>query len=214
MGGFERLTSHRPSVFFFRITEDQLQFTPDMKKLFALTMLISFAMICSCQKQDSAAEQELAQRKTELDARENALDERLNALDERVNALDKKVKALLEKEQATLSAGTTATGVQGQTPDPAQVTAERDRTIQQFRALIPNPSKVTAGDPAKQARPAPRQLGPEDLQRQWERKSNKGKMSGEAVFPAAEAGSPTPSPAVEASSPTPSPAVEATSPTP
>jgi outer membrane translocation and assembly module TamA len=213
-GGFERLTSHRPSVFFSRITEDQLQFTPDMKKLFVLTMLISLAMICSCQKQDSAAEQQLAQRKTELDARENALDERLNALDERVNALDKKVKALLEKEQATLSAGTTATGVQGQTPDPAQVTAERDRTIQQFRALIPNPSKVTAGDPAKQARPAPRQLGPEDLQRQWERKSNKGKMSGEAVFPAAEAGSPTPSPAVEASSPTPSPAVEATSPTP
>jgi hypothetical protein len=47
-----------------------------MKKLFTLTMLISFAMICSCQKQDSAAEQQLAQRKAELDAREKALDER------------------------------------------------------------------------------------------------------------------------------------------
>ena len=104
------------------------------------------------------------------------------------------MKALFEKEQAPLNAGTTATGVQGQTPDPAQVAAERDRAIQQFRALIPKPSHVRAGDPAKQERPAPRQLGPEDLQRQWEGKLNNAKMSGEAVFPAAEAGSPTPSP--------------------
>jgi hypothetical protein len=183
-----------------------------MKKMFVLPMVISFAMICSCQKHDSAAEQQLAQRKTEPDARENALDEKVNALDEKVNALDKKVKALLEKEQATLNAGTTATGVQGQTPDPAQVTAERDRIIQQFRALIPNPSQVTAGDPAKQGRPAPRQLGPEDLQRQWQQNLDKAKMSGKAVFPAAEATSPTPSPAVEASSPIASPAAEATLP--
>ena len=180
----------------------------DMKKMFLLSMLVSFAMICSCQKQDSAAEQQLPQRKTELDARETALIERLNALDEKVNALDKKVKALFEKEQATLNAGTTATGVQGQTPGPAQVTAERDRAIQQFRALIPNPSHVTAGDPAKQGRPAARQLGPEDLQRQWQQNLDKAKMSGKAVFPAAEAGSPTPSPAVEATSPIPSPTPE------
>jgi hypothetical protein len=178
-----------------------------MKKMFVLSMLISFAMICSCQKEDSAAEQQLAQRKTELDARETALIERLNALDEKVRALDKKVKALFEKEQATLNAGT-ATGVQGQTPDPAQATAERDRAIQQFRALIPNPSHVTTGDPAKQKRPAPRQLGPEDLQRQWQQNLDKAKMSGKAVFPAAEAGSPTPSSAVEATSPIPSPAPE------
>jgi len=177
----------------------------DMKKIFLLSMLVSFAMICSCQKQDSAAEQQLAQPKTEVDARETALIERLNALDEKVNALDKKVKALFEKEQATLNTGTTptgvqgqttATGVQGQTPDPAEVIAERDRAIQQFRALIPNRSRVTAGDPAKQQRPAPRQLGPEDLQRQWQQNLDKAKMSGEA-------GSPIPSPAVEAASPIP-----------
>jgi hypothetical protein len=179
-----------------------------MKKMFILSMLISFAMICSCQKQDSAAEQQPAQRKTEVDARETALIERLNALDEKVNALDNKVKALAEKEQTTLNAGATGTGVQGQTPDPAQVTAERVRAIQQFRALLPTPSRVRAGDPAKQERPAARQLGPEDLQRQWERKLNKAKMSGEAVSPPAEAGSPTPSPAVEATSPTPSPTPE------
>jgi peptidoglycan hydrolase CwlO-like protein len=177
-----------------------------MKKMFLLSMLTSIAMICSCQKQDSAAEQELAQRKTELDARENALDEKVNALDEKVNALDEKLKALFEKEQATLNAVTTATGVQGQTPDPAQVTAERDRTIQQLRALILDRSKVTAGDPAKQERPAPRQLGPEDLQRQWQQNLDKAKMSGKAVFHAPEATSPTPSPAIETTSPTQSPA--------
>ena len=176
-----------------------------MKKMFILPIVISFATICSCQKQDSAAEQQPTQRKTEVDARETALIERLDALDEKVNALDKKVKALAEKERTTLNAGTTATGVQGQTPDPAQtqtpdpaqVIAERDRAIQQFRALIPNPSRVTAGDPAKQKRPAARQLGPEDLQRQWQQNLDKAKMPGKAVSPAVEATSPIPSPTPE-----------------
>ena len=54
-----------------------------MKKLFALSMLIPLAMVCSCQKQDAAAEQQLAQRKVELDTREKALDEREKALSER-----------------------------------------------------------------------------------------------------------------------------------
>jgi hypothetical protein len=54
-----------------------------MKKILAVSLLIPFALVCSCQKQDSNAEQELAQRKTELDAREKALDEREKALAER-----------------------------------------------------------------------------------------------------------------------------------
>jgi hypothetical protein len=186
----------RRAPFLLRLY-NQITFAADMKKMFVLSMLISFAMICSCQKQDSAAEQQLAQRKTEVDTRETALIKRLNALDEKVNALDKKVKALAEKEQTTLNAGTTATGVQGQTPDPAEVIAERDRAIQQFRALIPNPSRITAGDPAKQKRPAARQLGPEDLQRQWQQNLDKAKMSGKAVSPAVEATSPIPSPTPE-----------------
>jgi hypothetical protein len=158
-----------------------------MKKMFVLSMLISFAMICSCQKQDSAAEQQLAQRKTELDTREKALDETEKALDERE-------KALAERENAR----TIARGVQGETPEPSQGNAERDSTIQQLPAeLNPPPSQVTARDPAKQARPAPRQLGPEDLQRQWQSKLDKAKMSGEAVSPAAEATSPSPSPTPE-----------------
>jgi hypothetical protein len=54
-----------------------------MKKLLALSMLIPLAMICSCKKQDAAAEQQLAQRKAELDTREKALDERKRALAEK-----------------------------------------------------------------------------------------------------------------------------------
>ena len=58
-----------------------------MKKLFALSILIPVAMVCSCQKQDAAAEQQLAQRKIELDTREKALDEREKALSEREKAM-------------------------------------------------------------------------------------------------------------------------------
>jgi len=54
-----------------------------MKRMFVLSMLISFAMICACQKRDSAAEAQLAQRKAELDTREKALDEREKALPRR-----------------------------------------------------------------------------------------------------------------------------------
>jgi hypothetical protein len=179
-----------------------------MKKNLILSMVISFGMICSCQKQDSAAEQQLAQRKTELDAREEALIEREKVTDEREKALDEREKALAKRENASKNARTIPSGVQGQTPDPEQLKAERDSRLQQLpaelRTLVPPRSKETAGDPSKRERPAPRQLGPEDLQRQYQLKLNKEKMSGEAVFPAAEAGSPTPSPAVEASSPTPS----------
>ena len=68
------------------------------------------------------------------------------------------------------------------------------KMIQQFTAMISRASQATVGDPAKQGRPAQRQLGPEDLQRQWQ---DKMKMSGKAVFPAAQVASPTPSPAPE-----------------
>jgi len=171
-----------------------------MKKNFILPIVISFAMICSCQKQDSDAEQQLAQRKTESDAREDALIERLNVLDEKVNALDKRLNALAENEKSKANVQTVPPDAQSQdvVRDPAEAKAERERRIQEFRdefrALIPHPSKLTAGDPAKQARPAPRQLGPEDLQRQWQQNLDKAKMSGKAVFPAAEADSPTSSP--------------------
>jgi chromosome segregation ATPase len=180
----------------------------DMKRISILSMVISFAMICSCQKQDSTAEQQLAQRKVELDAREEALDERLNAFDAKLNALDAKVKALAEKEQANLNTRTTPTAVQAQTLDPAQVQAERDKAIQQFSAQIrsqmPDDAKMKAESDRK------RQSGLEKSQNQKQRKFE---MSGRAIFPAPEATLPSSSPAVGAPSPTSSPAAEATSPT-
>jgi hypothetical protein len=184
-----------------------------MKKIFILSMLISFGMICSCQKQDSAAEQQLAERKAELDAREQALDERVNVLDERVNALDEKVKVLAEKEKATTNARTILSGVQDQILDPAQVKAESDTRIEQplpnAGVLIADPSQVNSAadekDRLRKERLAQSQPGPEEVQRRRQRKleaTQKWRMSGAAVSPAAEATSPTPSPALEAPSPT------------
>jgi hypothetical protein len=181
-----------------------------MKKIFIVSMLIAFAMICACQKQNSAAEQQLAQRKTELDTREAALDEREKALVERE-------RALAQREKAAAKIRTTPPVVQGQTPDASQAQAERDRRIQQlppeFRALISRTPPDNSQEKAEKGRMmregrAPRQLGPEDLQRQYQRKleaMQNSQMSGAAASPAAEVTSPTPSPAVEGISPSPSP---------
>jgi hypothetical protein len=160
-----------------------------MKNFGILSVIISFTLICSCQKQDSAAEQELAQRKVELDTREEALDERLNAFDAKLNALDAKVKALAEKEQANLNTRATPTAVQAQTLDPAQLQAERDNALQQFSAQLRSQMPDDARMKAKSERN--RQSGMEKLRNQRQRKSE---MSGGAVFPAPEATSPTPSP--------------------
>ena len=168
-----------------------------MKKIFVLSIITSLAMISACQKKDSAAQRQLTQPKTEPGTRDEVLAERVNSLEEKVNWLGQRVKELAEKENTAANVRTTRTDVQRQTSDPAQLQAERDRMIQQLSAMIPDSSEATAADPAKQKRPAAPQLGPEDLQRQWQDKLDKAKMSGKAVFPAAEAASPTPSPTPE-----------------
>lgn len=172
------------------------QFTPDMKKILVLSMLVSLAMICSCQKKDSAAEQQLAQRKTELDAHQEALDERMNGLQERVNALDERVNALAEKQEATMNAPPNPTGVQGQISVPAQVEAEKQRIIQQLSTMIPHTSQVDKEMSGQGESQNQKQYQLQQTQKAW--------GSSGAVFPAPEAISPTPSPAVEATSPTPS----------
>ncbi len=181
-----RLTSHWPSVSFVRITKD-------MKKLFALSMLISFMMLCSCQKHDSAAEQQVAQRKAELDAREKALDEREKALAER-----EKVRARAPGIPPDLHS-------RAQVRDPAELKAERERKLQQLppelKGLIADPSQGRDETDARmQERLAQRQRRTEELQR--------ARMA-HAVRPIeAEATSPTPSAAIEAASPSPSPTPE------
>jgi chromosome segregation ATPase len=109
-----------------------------MKKMFVVSMLISFAMICACQKQDSGAEAQLAQRKAELDAREKALDER--------------EKALVEKEKAVANSRIIQSRQQAR--NPAEVEAEREKRLQQLppelRALIPNPAQMNSARLAKE----------------------------------------------------------------
>jgi chromosome segregation ATPase len=160
-----------------------------MKRMLVLCMLISFAMICACQKQDSAAEAQLAQRKAELDAREKALDER--------------EKAVSEWEKAITKFRAIPSDLQSRKPvvDPEQAKAERDRRIQQLppelQALIRDRSLLGA-------RTAEKSRGTEDraleLQRRLEEARRK-KMSAIAS-PSAESsdtqpGSPSPSPTAE-----------------
>ena len=164
-----------------------------MKKFFVLSVLIPFSIICSCQKQDFAAEQQLAQRKAELDAREKALDER--------------EKALAEREKAITSARMIPSDLQSrrQVRDPAQVKAERERRLQQLppdlQGLIADPSQGRdEKDTRMQERLAQRQRRMEEFE--------KARMA-HAVRPfGAEATSPTPSPTIEATSPSPSPTPE------
>ena len=116
-----------------------------MKKMFVVSMLSSFAVICSCQKQDSLAEAQLAQRKTELDAREEAVVQREKAVEERE-------KAVAQRERAVANARIIQS--QHQAPDAAQAEADRQRRIQQLppelRALIPDRSRMEAARAEKQ----------------------------------------------------------------
>jgi hypothetical protein len=120
-----------------------------MKKIFILPTVISVVMICSCQKQDSVVEQQLAQRNVELDARENALDEREKDLNLRETALNERENALAKKEKAA-NARTIAPNVQPRNGvrDAADAKAERDKRIQQLppeiRSLIPDSSQLKA----------------------------------------------------------------------
>ena len=149
-----------------------------------LPTLIALAIICSCQKQDSAAEAQLAQRKTELDVREEALVQR--------------EKVVAEKEKALANSRVIQSRRQG--PDDAQAEAERQRRIQQLppelRALIPDRSRIDAGkaekDRAAQQRAVRTQRSLEDAQKK------KG-IGGAFASPAAEV------PQADASSPSPSP---------
>ena len=91
-----------------------------MKRIVVLSVLVSFAMICACQKQDSTNEAQLAQRKAELDTREQALTER--------------EKALAEKEKMISRFRAIPPDLQARKPavDPEEAKAARERRIQQL----------------------------------------------------------------------------------
>src|SRR5215217_6165363 len=124
-----------------------------MKKISTISILVALAMSCSCQKRDSAAEQQLAKRKAELDARETAFHGQEKALRARERALAETERALAEKEQAMAKGRALNPELQGQTFDAVQAKAERDRRIEQLppevRALIPDPPEVNSEKPAQ-----------------------------------------------------------------
>ena len=150
-------------------------------------MLIGLAIICSCQKQDSTAEAQLAQRKTELDAREETLIQREKTVEEREKAVAEKEKAL---------ANTRIIQSQRQAPNAAQAEAERQKRIQQlppeFRALIPDRSRVDAKraekDPTTQQPPGVQtQQGADQSQQQSEAIRQKNAIYGGLASPLPQA---------------------------
>jgi hypothetical protein len=124
-----RLTS-KPSPICSSTTKQDL-IHGDMKKTFVLSLLIPFALVCSCQKQDSTAEQQLAQRKTELDAREKALDEREKALAEREKLVAKPRVPSVPRIAPAEPQRTVPPELKGLIADPSQLRTEREQRIQE-----------------------------------------------------------------------------------
>jgi hypothetical protein len=144
-----------------------------MKKLFFLSLLIPFALVCSCQKQDSTAEQQLAQRKADLDAREKALDEREKALAAREKLAVKPRFTPLPRIAPAQPQRSVPAELKGLIADPSQARAEREQRIQE--------------------RLAERQQKMEELQRMRAARARPRATASSAEAPsAAEAASPSP----------------------
>ena len=116
-----------------------------MKKAFALSLLIPLALVCSCQKQDSTAEQQLAQQKTELDAREKALDEREKALAER--------EKLIARPRVAPLPRTAPAGPQRSVPPDLQGLIGKMQEMQRMRGR--NQATVPATEQAASPIPSP-----------------------------------------------------------
>ena len=144
-----------------------------MKKTLALSLLIPFALVCSCQKQDSTAEQQLAQRKTELDAREKALDEREKALAQRERVVARPRPLPVPRSRPVEPQRTVPADLKGIMADPNTFRTEREQRMQE--------------------RLAERQRKMEEIQ-----KSRVPVQHNQATVPATEeAASPSPSPTPE-----------------
>jgi hypothetical protein len=145
-----------------------------MKKRFVLSLLIPFALVCSCQKQDTTAEQQLAQRKAEVEAREKALDER--------------EKDLTDREK--LAAKPRVPAVPRVSP------AEPQRSIPpELKGLIADPSHArTDREQRMQERLAERQRKMDEIQKM---RAARSLQRPQATASATEAASPSPSPTPE-----------------
>jgi len=142
-----------------------------MKKTFALSALIPLALVCSCQKQDSTAEQQLAQRKTELDARDKALDEREKALEEREKLVAKPRVPSVPRIAPAEPQRTVPPELKGLIADPSQLRTEREQRMQErlaerqrkmeevqrrrIRAVLPNQATAPPTEEAASPSPSP-----------------------------------------------------------
>ena len=127
-----------------------------MKKTFALSLLIPFVLVCSCQKQDSTAEQQLAQRKTELDAREKALEEREKASTERPKLIAKPRLTPLPRIAPAEPQRSIPPELQGLVPNPSQLRSDREQLMQE--RLAERQQKVEETQRLRAARMRPRNL--------------------------------------------------------
>jgi hypothetical protein len=116
---------------FFACIGKTAKLIRNFKKLSALSTCIFLAIICSCQKQDSTAEQQFAQRKTELDVREKALDEREKALTEREKLVAKPRVAPVPRIAPARPQRTIPPELKGLMADPSQLRTEREQRIQE-----------------------------------------------------------------------------------
>src|SRR5215471_21686591 len=142
-----------------------------MKKNLVLSLLIPFALVCSCQKQDSTAEQQLAQRKAELDARQQALDEKEKTLTERPKLVVKPRATPVPRSEAAEPQRTVPPELQGLMADPSQMRTEREQRMQErlaerqrkleevqrrrVRALPPNQTTAPSTEQAVSPSPSP-----------------------------------------------------------
>ena len=164
-----RLTSKTSPVCSSTTKQDLLHW--DMIKTFALSLLIPFALLCSCQKQDSTAEQQLAQRKTELDAREKALEEREKALTEQKQLVAKPRIAPVPRIAPAEPQRSVPPELKGLLADPSQGRTEREQRMQErlaerqrkveevqsrrVRALPPSHAIVPSAEQAASPSPSP-----------------------------------------------------------
>jgi len=145
-----------------------------MKKTLALSLLIPFALACSCQKRDTTAEPQLIQRKAELDAREKALDEREKALADREKLAAKPSVPTVPRTVPAQPQRSIPPELQGLIADPSQARGDREQRIQE--------------------RLAERQRKIEEIQKM---RAARARARPQPTTPATEAASPSPSPTPE-----------------
>jgi len=147
---------------------NKTSFTGDMKRTFALSLLIPFALVCSCDKRDSIAEQQLAQRKQELDAREKALEEKEKAWAERQKFVARPRPVPVPRPRPAEPRRTIPPEFQGLIPDSSQMRtereqrmqerlAERQRKVEEIQKMGPTvrPNEATAPATDQDASPSP-----------------------------------------------------------